>query len=120
MEDTFVRDYIIYKKVPKSEINYDKYYDFAEDEFGSLLKPHYGHDGDGDWYITCYTNLNTGSWQHGQIKYFYEAIGRIPFEYVYDFDWKEVKGLALSFEMIDGVEKPCFVKWNENKCYVIT
>lgn len=121
MKETVIHEYTIYEKVPKNEFNHDKHYNFAEDEFGSLLKPKYGHDGDGDWYITYYENLTTGEFnEHGEIKYFYEDIGRVPFEYINEFTWEEVEGLTLKFHSVNGKKVPCFIKWNENKCYVIS
>lgn len=121
MDDTIVRDYVIYKKVPKCEFNHDKHYEYAEDDQGSLLKPRYGHDGDGDWHITCYENLSTGRFnEYGNVKFYYESSGRVPFEYIFEFDWEEVDGLNLGFLTVNDVKMPCFIKWDENKCYVIT
>lgn len=120
MREQVVIGYDIYEKVPKNEYDHDKYYDFVEDTNGVMYKTHYGHDSDGDWYIACYEDTRTEKYiDWVDVKFYYEQVGRVPYEIIDDFSWDEAVGLTLEKLNINGEKFYGFVKWSENKVYII-
>jgi len=98
------------------------HYDYALDSNGNIYRCCYGHDGDEDWYITCYECITDDELfrTDGDIMRHLVFKEREPYQLIYDFDLREVEGLTLSFEKVGDITMPCFLKYDENKLYVLT
>ena len=118
-EETITLGYDIYEKVEK--YNHEEFYHRAEDKDGNMYKTHYGHDGDNDWYITCYENLSTGecSTTITNIAFYYKKIGRTAKKYIYNRKLEDFVGEILKTTEIDNQIYYGFENYETNTFYVI-
>lgn len=113
-----VIEYIIYEKIEK--YNHQKFYEYTEDINGQLYQNHYAHDGDGDWYITCFENLETHeNLDDIDVKYYYEEVGRVPYTFEKLDDLSKMVGRYLHKEIIEDKVIYGFIDYETNVFYVI-
>lgn len=112
--------YDIFRKVPKEEFNHNDHYEYAQTEDGRLYRCLYGCEFE-DCYITCFEELDGEDFVAtlDNLKYYLKKVGRVPYEYIKDFSWRDVEGLTLSFTTVNSSEVPCFIDYENNKCYII-
>jgi len=100
--------------------NRHEYYDYVEDDKGKLYACHYGHDGDQDWYITCFEDINgSGQWQSINEKYYYRKIGQVPYILDHVINLGDFVGKSLSKEVIGDRVRYGFIDFDEWKFYVL-
>jgi len=109
-----------YLYVKEEFYNKDEYYDYVEDDKGNLYICHYGHDGDQNWHITCFEDVDGNGLRRSiNEKYYYRRIGQILYKIDYVDDLNNFVGMSLSKEEISGRIKYGFINLDEWKFYIL-
>lgn len=109
-----------YLYIKEEKYNHNEHYDYAEDIDGVLYTCHYGHDGDKDWYITCFEEVGSDRLtQSIDEKYYYKRVGQAPYALDHVDGLDKFVGKILSKETIENKTRYGFIDFDEWKFYIL-